>query len=180
MSGTGRPKSVRKEAFYPYSPERVWVALTDPRALAEWLMPNTFRPVLGHEFEFRYDVQPFCGSGRTVCRVLEIDAPRRMVWSWTNVPRDPGQPMPPAMRVEWTLTRERNGTRLVLVHSGLEHESWFVGLMMRFGWGTMVSRWLPRVVANVAGDESGVFTPGAIPLEKRCYTCRTIPAEFVR
>lgn len=180
MSTARKPKIVRKEVFYPHPPERVWVALTDPRALAEWLMPNTFRPVLGHEFEFRYDPMPGCGSGRTVCKVLEIEPPRRMVWSWTNCTPSERVPSKPAMRITWTLTPEHGGTRLVLEHAGLEHESWMIGMMMSFGWGTMIKRWIPRVLAHVSTDGAHVFTPGAIPLEKRCYKCRTIPAEFVR
>lgn len=28
------------EVTYPHTPERVWRALTDPKALAAWLMPN--------------------------------------------------------------------------------------------------------------------------------------------
>lgn len=180
MFGAKRSKIVRKEAFYPYSPERVWVALTDPHALAEWLMPNTFKPILGHEFEFRYDPQPPCGTGLTVCKVLELDPPRRMVWSWTNRSLDRRRQSPQAMRVEWRLTPEGAGTRLVLEHSGLEHERWHIGLLMSFGWGTMVKRWIPKILANVSAGPRPAFTPGAIPLNKRCYRCRTIPAEFVR
>ena len=33
----GNPITIRKERFYPHPPEVVWVALTDARALAEWL-----------------------------------------------------------------------------------------------------------------------------------------------
>ena len=37
---TNRTITIRKERFYPHPPESVWVALTDPRALAEWFEPN--------------------------------------------------------------------------------------------------------------------------------------------
>ena len=30
--------------------ERVWRALTDREALAQWLMPNDFEPVVGHSW----------------------------------------------------------------------------------------------------------------------------------
>ena len=36
------PRVIRKEIFLPHPPEDVWLALTDPQALAEWLMPNNF------------------------------------------------------------------------------------------------------------------------------------------
>lgn len=173
-----RPKSLRKEVFLPHPPERVWVALTDPHALAEWLMPNTFRAELGHRFEFRYDKQPLCGSGVTSCTVLELDPPRRMVWSWLN--EDAKRPGRQPMRVEWTLVPEANGTRLILVHSGLEHERWIIGVLMRMGWGEMVGKIIPKVLANVSSSPPYTFTPGAIPLAKRCYRANTIPPEFVR
>lgn len=46
------------EVRYPHTPERVWRALTDPKALAAWLMPNDFAPVVGHRFTFRAPPQP--------------------------------------------------------------------------------------------------------------------------
>lgn len=49
--------------------------------------------------------------------------------------------------------------------------------MLRFGWGTMVKRGIRKVTANVGPN--GGFTPGAIPLAKRCYKCNTIPPHLV-
>ncbi len=37
----------------PYPAPRVWAALTSSEALAAWLMPNDFQPVVGHRFAFR-------------------------------------------------------------------------------------------------------------------------------
>jgi len=50
MKGT-----LRKEAWCPHSPEKVWVAITDPRAIAEWLMPNNFKAEVGAKFRFEVD-----------------------------------------------------------------------------------------------------------------------------
>jgi uncharacterized protein YndB with AHSA1/START domain len=169
---------LRKEAFYPYPPERVWVALTDRRALAEWLMPNNFAPVVGHRFQFQVDPMPGCNS-ITECEVLEVDRPRRLVYSWRPVPRDPSAPLPPPSRVTWMLHPHELGTRLVLEHTGLAQSfKWWERFMLRFGWGTMVKRWIPKVTANVSMD--GNFTPGAIPLAKRCYKCQTVPEFLTR
>jgi len=46
------------EQTYPHPPERVWRALTDSAALAEWLMPNDFEPRVGHKFRFRSKPMP--------------------------------------------------------------------------------------------------------------------------
>ena len=74
-------KPIRKEAFYPHPPNKVWVALTDRRALAEWLMPNDFEARVGHKFRFQVDPMPGCGH-LTMCEVLEVDPPRKLVQTW--------------------------------------------------------------------------------------------------
>jgi uncharacterized protein YndB with AHSA1/START domain len=171
-------KSIRKEAWYPHPPQRVWVAITDRRALAEWLMPNDHEPVRGHQFRFQTDPAPFCGA-ITLCEVLEADPPRKLVWSWID--QNEKRPHPPGTRpstVTWTLSPENGGTRLVLVHDGLEIYPWWQRAMLRMGWGHMVRRWIEKVAANVA--DNGSFTPGAFPLEKRCYKCKTIPDYLTR
>ena len=72
---------------YDHPIERVWAALTSAEALAAWLMPNDFQPVVGHEFTFRTDPAPgFDGIVR--CQVLELVEPTRMVWSWRGGPID--------------------------------------------------------------------------------------------
>src|SRR5260370_5600951 len=52
------PRTLRKEVFLPHPPEDVWLALTAPQALAEWLMPNNFEPVVGRKFRFHVDPMP--------------------------------------------------------------------------------------------------------------------------
>ena len=174
-------KTLRIERVYPHPPEAVWVALTDPHALAEWAFPNDFRAERGHEFRFQIDPQgPH--SGIMACKVLEIDPPRRMVWSWVNIPKRQGAMPPPAMRITWTVEAHPGGTRLVLFQEGLESMSFLGRIMMRFGWGTMVNRWIPRIIAEGVREQGGVwtFTPGVIPLAERCYTSKAIPDHLVR
>src|SRR5215472_6231567 len=68
---------------YPHPVDRVWAALTSSEALAAWLMPNDFQPVVGHRFTFRTRPAPgFDGIVR--CQVLELDPPRRTAWSWAG------------------------------------------------------------------------------------------------
>lgn len=165
-------RSLRKESFYPHPREDVWVALTDRRALAEWLMPNDFEPVVGHSFTFQVDAMPGCGNGLVLCEVLEVDRPQRLVYTW-----HPEKRHEHPSTVTWTLHEERGGTRLVLEHVGLEVFPWWQSIMLRFGWGTMVKRWIPKILGNV---RDGVFTPGAIPLTKRCYKCKSIPEHLTR
>jgi uncharacterized protein YndB with AHSA1/START domain len=167
-------KTIHKTVHYELPPEQVWTALTDPRALAEWLMPNNFKPEVGHKFRFEVDPMAGCDH-RNDCEVLEVDPPRKLVYSWMPVRRT--KPHPPGTKpsiVTWTLTPEAGGTRLDLQHEGLEIYSWLLRTMLRFGWGTAMKRFIPKVARHV--DSSGAWSPGAIPLEKRCYKTKTLSA----
>jgi uncharacterized protein YndB with AHSA1/START domain len=167
---------VKHVVFYPHPREAVWTALTDRHALAEWLMPNDFEPVVGHKFRFQTDAQPLCGSGLTHCEVLEIDPPHRLVYSWQHVPLKSTKPLPPVTTVTWLLEDAPGGTRLTLEHSGFQgFGMWLTSRLMRVGWGYMLRKLVPRVLGNVSG---GAFTPGAVPLEKRTYTCKHIAPEL--
>ena len=103
-------REIRLEVTYPHPPERVWKALTDRKALEKWLMPNDFLPRLGHRFRFVRE-----GAGRrkreeVQCEVVELDAPRRLAYTWRSDPETPPE------LVCWTLEPVEAGTRLRLEH----------------------------------------------------------------
>jgi uncharacterized protein YndB with AHSA1/START domain len=97
--------------FYPHPIEKVWTAVSDPAALAVWLMENDFSPIVGRRFRLRH--QPVAGGrGWIDCAVLAIEPPSRMVWSWQSTETDvPG-------RVEINLKTVEGGTELTLAHTG--------------------------------------------------------------
>ncbi|MDY7106501.1 MAG: SRPBCC domain-containing protein [Actinomycetota bacterium] len=80
-------RSISHRFDYPYPRWQVWRAMTEPTALASWLMPNNFAPVVGHRFCLRTDPGPGF-DGRIACEVLELDEPNQMTWSWTSGPVD--------------------------------------------------------------------------------------------
>lgn len=98
---------------YPHPIEKVWEALSTSAGLAAWLMRNDFELRLGHECTFR-----FCPPGEgdrdrlVYVRVLAIEAPYRMVWSWRN------ENEPEASKVTFRLREVPAGTELILEHSG--------------------------------------------------------------
>jgi uncharacterized protein YndB with AHSA1/START domain len=98
------------EVIYPYPPERVWRALTEPPVLAQWLLPNSFEPRVGHRFQF---VRPVPGSAGEVieCEVIALQPPFRLAYTW----RGPADPAPSV--VTWTLQPVAGGTRLRLAHT---------------------------------------------------------------
>jgi uncharacterized protein YndB with AHSA1/START domain len=93
--------------------QRVWQALTDPDLLARWLMPNDFKPVIGHQFTFRTEPVPQHGfDGIVHCQALALDPPQLLRISWRGGTLD--------TTVTWRLVPEGTGTRLLITHDGFD------------------------------------------------------------
>jgi len=168
-------KSFRRVATYRHSIEDVWAALTDPYALAEWLMPVTdFTPTVGSKFRFQYDPERLCPSGIVDCEVLKSEPPHRLVWSFQNRALE-GAKQPPPMRIEWTLTPVEGGTRLELLQS-YENQPWKIAFAMGVGWRFYLRMYLPKALKNISG---GSFRRGAIPLNKRAYKATNLPPDVI-
>ncbi|HEX9036468.1 MAG TPA: SRPBCC domain-containing protein [Ktedonobacterales bacterium] len=105
--------SITSEVYYPYTPERVWRALTTSAVIARWLMPNTFEPRIGHHFTFQTNPMPAFGfDGVCHCEVTAYEEPRLLSYTF-----DGG-----ALRTQVTyqLAPEGAGTRLRFEHSGFD------------------------------------------------------------
>jgi uncharacterized protein YndB with AHSA1/START domain len=151
-------KEVVVEAEYPYAPERVWRALTDRRALNEWLMENDFEPRLGHRFQFK--TRPAPGfDGIVNCEVLELDEPHKLVYSWRGGPID--------TKVTWTLEPTKTGTRLVMQHTGFKGlKGLMLCKMLGSGWNKMLFGVFTEVLKRITEDG---FTPDpALLAAKTC------------
>jgi uncharacterized protein YndB with AHSA1/START domain len=134
-------RAIIVEDVLPHSPETIWRVLTAPELLARWLMSNTFEPRLGHRFTFQG--RPMGDwNGIVECEVLEIDAPRRLVYSWlggsANNATD-GSLLDSVLT--FTLTPVEGGTRLKLVHDGFRSPQNDAGYeAMSGGWAGIVRR----------------------------------------
>ena len=71
-------RAIRLSRTYNYPRDMVWAAIADSDALADWLMPNDFQPVLGHAFTFRTKPAPGF-DGIVHAKVLDIVPPERLV-----------------------------------------------------------------------------------------------------
>ena len=87
------------------------------------------------------------------------------------------RPRPDPMTIAWTLVPKNGGTNLILEHSGAENIGWMHRNMMRMGWPYLLKKLIPRVLSHI---EAGIFTPGAIPLNKRAYGAKTVPEKYIR
>jgi uncharacterized protein YndB with AHSA1/START domain len=128
------PRTIRVDEFLTHPPARVWRALTDPVLLAKWLMPNDFRPKVGHRFTFLTDPRPNVGfDGVVQCEVLVVEPERLLRISWCGGSLD--------STVTWTLAAEGRGTRLFLEHDGFDPDDptqQFSRRIMDGGWRSNV------------------------------------------
>lgn len=112
------------DEFIPHPPDAVWAQLTDAEAIADWLMQTDgFEPAVGARF--RLKTEHLSPDGWVVAEILELDPPRRMVWSWAG---SDGL----ASTVTFELTPDGAGTRLKLTHTGEADPG--VADILRNGW----------------------------------------------
>lgn len=127
-------RSINHQYFFPHQPEMVWEYLTNSDLMELWLMKNTFKPVLGTEFQFRSNPIPSLDfDGIFYCKVLEIEPYKKLAYSWQSGPGN-GEISLESI-VEWKLEASAEGTTLFLEHSGFakpENEAFYNGL--NHGW----------------------------------------------
>ena len=112
-----------------HPPDKVWRALTKPELLAEWLLP-VVDGTLSPRAAFTFKTQPYPGWDGTVnCRLLEIEAHRKLSYTWTVPFLD--------TVVTFTLTPTASGTRLSLVQSGFKPDQKQNLGGARYGWKLM-------------------------------------------
>ena len=152
-------RKIRFEALYPFPPAQVWVGLTDPVAMGEWLMPNDFEPVLGHRFQFR--TRPAPGfDGIVDCTVLELDPPHRLAFSWAGGGID--------TVVTFDLVPHGTSTRMVMEQTGFSGaRGLMVSTILKGGWRRMIEERLPAAVGRVNGG--GYHAAPGAP-ESQCHT----------
>jgi uncharacterized protein YndB with AHSA1/START domain len=132
VTDTTAPSQTESLSFdfdLPHAPEKVWRALTDPALLAEWLLP-----VVGLKLEpgaaFMFKTQPYPDWDGTVnCRFVEIEANRKISYTWTVPFLD--------TVVTFELTPTSSGTRLSLVQSGFKQDQKQEFGGARYGWNMM-------------------------------------------
>ena len=122
-------ESISFEFDLHHVPEKVWRALTDPVLLAEWLLPVVdLKLESGAAFTFKTQAYPGW-DGTVNCRFIEIEAHRKLSYTWTVPFLD--------TVVTFTLTPTASGTRLSLVQSGFKPDQKRESGGARYGWKMM-------------------------------------------
>lgn len=114
--------------------------------LEQWLMKNTFQPVVGHKFNFYTKPIPKMGfDGIVYCEVLEVVPCKKLVYTWK------GGSSPENLTLDtiliWTLTPREDGTDLLLEHKGFKgFKNYITSLFMGSGWRKHISRRLISIL----------------------------------
>lgn len=120
--------------------QKVWDTVSTAEGIASWFMPNDFELKEGHEFHLQ---SPF---GPSPCKVLEIDEPNRLSFSWDT----------DGWIVSFILKDLGDKTEFTLIHGGWKHpdtilpkpnaKSSIIRERMNGGWVAIVNEKLKKVV----------------------------------
>lgn len=135
--------TVTHEVRIAARPETIFDFFTDPEKMIRW-KGSTADLDARVGGAYLVDI-----NGRDIAKgeYLEIDRPRRIVFSWGWM--GDGHPIPPGTtKVEITLTPDGDETVVRLVHSDLPHGA---GAQHSEGW----DHYLPRLAAAAAGGDPG-------------------------
>ena len=131
-------RAVVIEREFPYPPEKIWRALTQPLLIEEWLMKNDFEPVVSHRFQLRAD------WGAVECEVLAVEPNKTLSYTWEAYGLE--------SVVTWTLTATSSGTLLRMEQSGFRPDQQQAFQGAKAGWRGFFTT-LEQVVAKLEGSE---------------------------
>lgn len=144
-------KEIKRRFFLAHSPELVWEYLTRSELLTQWLMPNDFKLVIGHQFQFLTKPKINLGfDGIIYCQLLEFIPVKTLVYSWQGG-MSKEQPKVDS-QVTWTFQATEGGTNLLLEHRGFKGVRNFLPyLIMNKSWPQIVDRLIRKMDAERPG-----------------------------
>jgi len=134
-------RSVVVEREISYPPEKIWRALTQPHLIAEWLMKNDFKPVVGHSFNLTGD-----WGGVLNCEVLTVEPNKTLSYTWNFAHDDAAFNLTSV--VTFTLTPTEKGTHLRMEQAGFRPDQKQAFGGARHGWETFLAN-LEQVLTRV-------------------------------
>ena len=141
-------KDIKQFWYFEQPPATVWKYLTSSELLAEWLMENDFKPIVGHQFQFRTKPKiKFGFDGIVYCEVLEIIPEKKLSYSWKGGPKKGIIKLDSL--VTWTLKPKDKGTELILEHTGFKGWKNYISyLVMDKGWGYKIRKRIIHLINN--------------------------------
>ncbi|WP_026593740.1 SRPBCC family protein [Bacillus sp. UNC437CL72CviS29] len=133
-------QDIKQTVIFEAPIQKVWNVVSTSEGITSWFMPNDFEPKVGHEFHVQ---SPF---GPSPCKVLEIDEPYRLSFSWDT----------DGWIVSFILKDLGDKTEFTLIHGGWKQpdtilpkaneKSSIIQGRMAGGWVAIVNEKLKRVV----------------------------------
>jgi uncharacterized protein YndB with AHSA1/START domain len=137
-------RTVIVEREFPFPPEKIWRALTQPHLIEEWLMKNDFKPVVGHRFHLHNNPRPDVNIILD-CQVLEAEPHKMLSYTWNHAHPDAAYNLQSV--VTFTLTPTRTGTRLRMEQVGFGPDQRQAYGGARAGWQHFFAK-LEQVLAH--------------------------------
>jgi uncharacterized protein YndB with AHSA1/START domain len=118
-------RSVVMEKEFAHPPEKVWRALTESDLMAQWLMENDFKLMVGRRFALRLPPMPQW-DGVIHSEVLLSEPYERLSYRWDSLGLE--------SVIAWTLTPTAGGTLVRMEQTGFreDQEAAFKGAT--YGW----------------------------------------------
>lgn len=139
MNSQEKLEEIRKTVVLHAPLEKVWQAVSTSEGMAAWWMPNSLKPIVGHEFVLHTEQ-----FGDSPCKVTELQPPTRLGFNWGK---------------DWHVLIElkklsEEETELTLIHSGwdankvteFEQPHTVVRGFMESGWERIVKEKLPAIL----------------------------------
>lgn len=133
-------QDIQQTVIFEASIQKVWNTVSTAEGIASWFMPNDFEAKVGHEFHVQ---SPF---GPSPCKVLEIDEPHRLSFSWDT----------DGWVISFILKDLGDKTEFTLIHGGWKQpdtilpkaneKSSVIRDRMNYGWVAIVNEKLKKVV----------------------------------
>ena len=132
-------RSVVVEREFPFPPEKIWRALTQPHLIEEWLMKDDFEPLVGHRFNLQRTARPDF-SIVVDCQVLVVEPHRTLSYTWSA--------MDLVSVVTWTLSPTSTGTHLRMEQAGFRPDQQQAYMGAKGGWPRFFAA-LEQVLARI-------------------------------
>ncbi len=113
-------RTVVVEREFPYPPEKLWRALTQPHLIEAWLMKSDFMAQSGHHFKFTAD------WGAVDCEVRAVEPHKTLSYTWAAHGLE--------SVVTWTLAPTSAGTNLRMEQFGFRQDQEQAYQGAKYGW----------------------------------------------
>jgi len=160
-------RTIKLKTVLPYSPEKVWAALTDAKLLGSWFMENDIKPEAGYYFTFR--MKPQKGwDGITHCEVIAVEPNKHISYTYRSeatgekalacagIHSDTADKLTKGIFtrldtvLSFSLEPTCGGTILTMEHSGYKGlKLVLISYIMQMGWKKQLRKRLPKVLEQL-------------------------------